>query len=388
MAASFAVFGTGSDTVNSLRSPAASNSIFSIRPTRGLISRRGIIPISTTQDVIGPIARTVKDVAVALTVMSSIGYDSYDNDTARVPSQNRNIDYVAALNSAPPMKELRLGLLEGFFNRTDSSETTPVNDVMDQLVSRLTAAGVEVIHITDTVYNATAIQALDTQRYEYRENMNNYLQRSSLKGSHPDTLDELYETNSNGTGGKFLVIPSQYEYVTTSLKSSTGGNATYDTVQAGIANLTVALQSTFAAHNLDAVIYPEQKNLVVKIGSASQSGRNGILAALTGSPVVTIPAGFSPKTDTAPIGVPIGFELLGEKWTEAKLLGIASQFETLLKTRRAPLWAREVVEVTSAANSTKVPSITPSTKNIPKAYPIGTLGGAVVSSEGVNLTGK
>lgn len=79
VAASFSVFATGSDTVNSLRSPASANSLFSCRPTRGLISRNGIIPISYTQDTIGPIARCVDDVAIALTVMASVGFDAQDN---------------------------------------------------------------------------------------------------------------------------------------------------------------------------------------------------------------------------------------------------------------------------------------------------------------------
>ncbi|KAF2103497.1 amidase [Rhizodiscina lignyota] len=388
VAASFFVFGTGTDTVNSLRSPPASNSLFSIRPTRGLISRQGIIPISTTQDVIGPIARTIKDVAVALTVMSSIGYDPQDNDTARVPQGNRNIDYAAAMDTAPPLKGLRLGLIEGFFNRTASTETTPVNEAFDKMVSRLTAAGATVVSIKESIYNSTAIQAFDTQRFEYRENMNKYLQRPSLKGTHPSTLDELYETSSNGTGGKFLVIPSQYEYVTTSLKSSTS-NATYDNIQRGISNLTIALQSTFAANNLDALIYPEQQHLVVKLGSPSQSGRNGILAALTGAPVVVVPAGFSPPTETAPIGVPIGMEILGPKWDEAKILGIAWQVEKLTKVRKSPVWAREVVEVSGrTANSTLVAKITPNTKNIPPEYPVGSLGGAIVNAEGVSFLKK
>lgn len=78
VAASFAVFATGTDTVNSLRSPAASNSLFSFRPTRGLISRAGVIPISSTQDAVGAMARTVRDLALAMTVMAGIGYDPRD----------------------------------------------------------------------------------------------------------------------------------------------------------------------------------------------------------------------------------------------------------------------------------------------------------------------
>ncbi|CAE7033567.1 Amidase domain containing protein [Pyrenophora teres f. teres] len=370
VAASFSVFGTGTDTVNSLRSPASANSLCSIRPTRGLITRTGIIPISTTHDVIGPIARTVKDVATALTVMASTGYDAADNDTALVPGPVRGIDYASSLSN-PSLKGLRIGVLNGFFNRTDAPEVTPVNKAMDSVMSRLSAEGVALVPINETIYNATTIQAAyDVQRFEYRQLMDQYLERPSLGGEHPATLTELYSRKAvNGSGGEFLVIPSQYEYVTTALVSSTT-NATYLDRQAGIRNLTLALLNTFTANSLDAIIYPEQKNLVVKIGSPSQSGRNGILAALTGTPVVTVPAGFSDPSDEAPAGVPIGMEVLGRPWEEQKLLRIGYAVEQLLKVRKSPVWAKEAVE---ARFYDSVPVITPDTSNIPRKYPLGTL---------------
>ncbi|KAK5683384.1 hypothetical protein LTS10_004915 [Elasticomyces elasticus] len=365
IAASFSVFGSGSDTVNSLRSPASANSLFSCRPTRGLISRKGIIPISYTQDVIGPIARSVEDVATALTVMSSIGYDAADNATALAPPGIQGTDYTASLKQGS-LKGLRIGLLEGFFNRTASGETTPVNQAMANVTAKLRRAGVTIVPITESLYNASAISALlDTQRYEYRQEMDAYLQRPSLKGQHPETLKELYATPP----GDFLVIPSQYDYVSTSLISSTS-NATYAAVQAGIQNLTLALRATFAVNKLDAMIYPEQKNLVVPIGSASQSGRNGILAALTGTPVVTIPIGFSPASATAPEGVPVGMELLGLPFTEAMLLQVAYQIEAIGRVRRTPKFAQQVVEMKQYE---AVPSVKPHAANIPKEYPIGVL---------------
>lgn len=370
VASSFCVFGTGTDTVNSLRSPASANSLCSIRPTKGLITRTGIIPISTTHDVIGPIARSIKDVAIALTVMATPGYDAADNETALVPSVNRDIDYAAAL-SAASLKGLRLGVLNGFFNRTNSSEVAPVNIAMDALMSRISAEGVTLVPIEESIYNATAIQAsYDVQRYEYRELMDAYLQRQSLAGEHPQTLKELYSRKSStNSSGEFVVIPSQYEYVNTALVSSTS-NVTYLERQANIRNLTLALLSTFVSNNLDAIIYPEQKNLVVKLGSPSQSGRNGILAALTGTPVVTIPAGFSEATEDAPIGVPIGMEILGRPFEEEKLLGIGYQIEQLTKIRKSPVFAKEAVEVPEYKS---VPLVTPNRDNIPSAYPLGTL---------------
>lgn len=370
VAASFCVFGTGTDTVNSLRSPASANSLSSIRPTRGLVTRTGILPISYTHDVIGPIAKTIKDVAIALTVMATTGFDAADNATALVPSANRNIDYAASLSKVS-LRGLRIGVLNGLFNRTNSSEVTPVNIAMDNVIDKLRAEGATLVPINDTLYNATAIQsALDVQRFEYRELMDGYLQRLSLSGNHPATLNELYSRKAvNGSGGEFVVLPSQYEYVNTALVSSTS-NATYIQRQHGIRNLTLALLNTFASNNVDAIIYPEQKNLVVKLGSPSQSGRNGILAALTGTPVVTVPVGFSEPSEDAPVGVPIGMEILGRPFEEQKLLSIGYQIEQLLKARRAPHWAKDVLEV---PEYTEVPSIRPNRTNIPAAYPLGTL---------------
>jgi Asp-tRNA(Asn)/Glu-tRNA(Gln) amidotransferase A subunit family amidase len=363
IAASFSVFGTGTDTVNSLRSPASANSLWSLRPTRGLVSRAGIIPISYTQDVIGPIARCVEDVATAITVMAGIGYDADDNATASVPAGIQGTDYAASLTTGS-LKGLRFGLLEGFFNRTASNETTPVNDAMRKHVAKLRAAGATIVSINETIYNASAILAAsDVQRYEYREELTKYLRKPTLSGTHPDSTNELYASD------KFLVLPSGYEYVTTSLVSSTS-NATYNSTLAGIQDLSLALEKTFATNDLDAIIYPEQKNLVVKIGSPSQSGRNGILAALTGTPVVTVPVGFSPATATAPDGVPIGMEILGRQWTEEKLLQIAYQIQQLGRVRKTPSWAKQQVAVRAYQ---RVPSVTPNVGNIPEEYPVGQL---------------
>ena len=363
VAASFAVFGTGTDTVNSLRSPASANNLFSVRPTRGLISRAGIIPISFTQDAVGPIARNVDDLAVALTVMASVDYDPDDNATALIPFSSIGQDYSAALYGGS-LQGMHFGLVEGFFNRTASNETTPVNQILDDMTAALTSAGAIVVPITSNIFNSTAISnAFDTQRFEYRQDMNTYLSQPSLQGTHPLTLNELYSSS------KYLVIPSQYSYVNTALVSSTD-NITYAGIKLGIQNLTTALESTFKLHSLDALVYPEQANLVVKIGSPSQSGRNGILAAVTGFPVVTVPAGFSSSTADAPLGVPIGMEILGMPWSEGKLLNIARMVADVKRVRRMPKSTEAAVESVQLG---EVPKIVPDTEHIPKAYPIGVL---------------
>lgn len=363
LAASFAVFGTGTDTVNSLRSPASANSLFSIRPTRGLVSRAGVMPISFTQDAVGPIARDLKDLAVALTVMAGTGYDSEDNATALVPDSSVCEDYSTALKGGS-LRGLRFGVMEGFFNRTTSNETTPVNEALDVIISNLNVAGATTVPITSPIYNATAISSLyDVQKFEFRQEMNAYLTRTTLPGTHPSTLEDVY------ANGNFLVIPDQYTFVKTALVSSTS-NTTYPKAKLGIQNLTTVLLSTFKTHSLTAILYPEQKSLAVKIGSPSQFGRNGILAAVSGFPVLTLPAGFSPATPEAPLGVPIGMEILGMPWSERKLFNIAKLITHRRRMRKQPVFSSQTLERRKLES---VPGIFPERAGIPAAYPLGVL---------------
>ncbi|KAI1141553.1 amidase signature enzyme [Hypoxylon sp. FL0543] len=362
IATSFAVIGTGTDAVNSLRSPASANNLVSVRPTRGLISRRGIMSISSTQDSIGPIARNVQDLAIALTVMSSVGADEADNATLLVPPEARGIDYTQGLDNGT-LAGLRIGLLDGFLNHTASNETTPVNNALIDAVGFLESQGAEIVNITESIYNATAIAKFDVQQFEFKEVLNNYLSSPSLNGDRANTWDKVY-------GGKeFLVIPAQYSFINNSRNGSTAAPA-YATAKQGIEELKAAVNATFANNQLDAVIYPEQRNLVVKIGSPSQAGRNGILAALTGVPVVTVPIGFSQPSVDAPIGVPIGMEILGLPFSESKLLNIANHFTRLHPLRKAPAFANCSVQMGSYAS---VPMVQPNVSNIPKEYPVGVL---------------
>ncbi|GAB1312127.1 hypothetical protein MFIFM68171_02337 [Madurella fahalii] len=360
-AANLAVLVTGTDTVNSLRSPASANSLFSFRPTRGLISRAGVIPVSFTQDTVGAVARNPKDLAIAMTVMASVGYDPRDNVTALVPPEVRHRDYTESLHGGS-LQGLRFGLLNGFFNHSVSAETTPVNDIMASMVSKLTDAGAAVVSITEPIYDTLAIATMDVQAFEFREQLDTYLTGPGHTGDHHTTsFDALYSS------GEFLVIPAQRGFIQRASRLSTGDAAYVGTLDR-IRTLTRALEATFARNNLDAIVYPEQKNLVVKLGAPSQSGRNGILAALTGHPVVCVPAGFSSPSADAPVGVPVGMEILGRPWSEGLLLNIASHISRLAPVRKMPPFANKTVEPKIYET---VPVITPNVANIPAEYPLG-----------------
>ncbi|KAK2882488.1 hypothetical protein FQN49_000318 [Arthroderma sp. PD_2] len=390
VAASFAVFGLGTDTVNSIRSPASANSLFSLRPTQGLISRAGVLPVSYTQDTVGPIARCVWDLAVSLNVMtmgSDGWYDGRDNMTASRPRHVRGLDYTDSL--APDeglyknsdLKGIRFGVLTGLFNRTDNPETTPVNEAVDAMVSKLEDAGAIMVPITESIYNSTAILNLDLQAYEYREMVDSYFQnlhhqRGLLSWGAdgqdpPHTLTDIY-TKISEDDPSFLVIPHQYGFIKAALISSPQ-DISYAQNQLSINALRLSVKQTFASHNLDALIYPQQQNLPVKLGSRNQYGRNGILAALTGNPVITIPAGFSKGgSRNTPIGVPVGMELMGLSWEEERLLSIAARIEALEKVRRAPILKAERGRGGSYSQALSfVPGIVPNTRDIHDVYPRG-----------------
>lgn len=365
VALSLCVFATGSDTMNSLRSPASANSLCSIRPTRGLISRSGVVPLSETQDAIGPIARSVRDVAVALSVMARVGKDEADSATAHIPDSLIGRDFSASLDSSS-LRGKHFGLLKGLCTSSegDDLEERPVREALVDAVTKLRQAGALVSNVSDPVFCSQAIlDRADTQTYEYAGLLDAYLSRADVEGNFPKTASQLYSTD------EFLVIPAQYEKVRAALRSSTR-EVDYTRAKQEIRKLQAKLEETLQKGHFDALIYPEQTNLVVSLGSPSQRGRNGILAAVTGYPAVCVPMGFSPESESALDGVPIGLEILGRPWEEEKLLQIARQVEQLLAARRAPRISGRAV---NARPMPSVPSVEPTNPSLPREYPVGRL---------------
>jgi amidase len=323
LAANFATVGTGSDTVNSIRSPASANSLVGIRPTRGLISRTGVIPVSFTQDAAGPLARTVADVAVMLDVMA--GYDPDDPVTAlgigRIPAT-----YTASLDRNG-LKGARIGVLRTLFG--SGHDHQEVNRVMANALEALKKQGAILVDIDDAAFDTGKLNlGLDVQKYEYKFDLNNYLKAQPDPPVH--SLAELVASGKYHKASleKFLASAESYE---------NGLNEPdYKDRRVKIDDLQVQLANVIAKNDVVALVYPHQKRLPVMIGDAVQAERNGILAALTGFPAITIPAGFSSPTESAPIGVPVGIEFLGEPFTEPQLLRIAYGFEQATHARKPP----------------------------------------------------
>ncbi|WP_336489377.1 amidase family protein [Methylobacterium nigriterrae] len=323
VAANFALAGTGSDTVNSIRSPASANNLVGLRATQGLISLNGIMPVSKTQDAIGPITRTVADAAALLQAMA--GPDL--NDPLTSPSAGKVPDSYAAFLKPDALKGARLGVVKALFGT--KPEHAEVSRVMQQALDALEKAGAVLVTIEDPAFEADKLNAEnDVQTYEFKTLFNGYL--AGIPNAPQKDLAGIIAS------GRFHK-PALEKFLT-------GAEARQDGMQEPeykarlerIAAFKAHVASVFDREHLDALIYPLQKRLVVPIGELNQADRNGIVAGLTGYPAIDVPAGFSAPSETAPLGVPIGMDLLGQPWSEGKLLGLAYAFEQATKLRRPP----------------------------------------------------
>jgi len=320
LAANLAVVGTGSDTGQSIRSPSSANSLVGIRPTRGLVSRSGVIPNSQTQDEVGPIARTVTDAALLLDVMA--GYDAGDPITAfgdgRIPKTYTH------LLSKDALKGARIGVMTNLFG--DAERHREVNKAMDAVMARMESQGATFIRFKLPEYD-TLLSGIDTQPFEARTVMERYF--SALGPNAP--VKNFAQLVAAKTSAVQKTLEAELAIVD-------GMNSqTYKDRMLNRDKLRLAVATKIADLNLDAILYPLQRILVAPVTAGEQAERNGTLSNGTGFPAVTFPAGFSAPSTTAPLGVPVGAELLGLDYTEDRLLAYAYAFEQAAGLRKSPL---------------------------------------------------
>ena len=324
VAANFAAAGTGSDTGGSIRSPCSANSLVGLRPTRGLISRDGIVPVSFTQDTIGPMTRNVDDTARLLDVM--VGYDANDPVTA-FSVGNIPKTYTAFLQNG--LKGARLGVLTNLFG--SGPEYEEVNRVMAKAIDMLQEQGAVIVRLEDAALDTNMLTAkFRLNEPEFKAALNRYLQQ---QGSHVP-VHSLAEIIASGQYHK----PTLEKFFATAQSYEDGPNsADYKDRRMRMEEIRIEVANLMAKNQLDALIYPHQKCLVLPIGATFQKDRNGVIAALAGFPAIEVPAGFSTPTTNAPIGVPVGMELLGRAWAEPELIKLAFGFEQATHLRKPPV---------------------------------------------------
>lgn len=331
IAAGYATIGLGTDTGGSIRGPASSNGIAALKPTLGLLSRDGIIPLALTFDTGGPMARSVYDVAVALGVMT--GVDAADAATKKSEGKSEN-DYTKYLK-ADALKGARIGVARDFMG-VDAE----VDWLIDAAIAAMRKAGATVVDVRFPKWMLDAKGEFYTMiRFpEFPVQLAGYLK--TLGPSYPKTLQQIIERaqvvtspRPDGAGPN----ASRWAMFARELAGGSLDDYRYLSVRDhGLPLIRQVVEGALAAQSLDAVVYPtasKRPDLIATPpeapGGGSASGAN--IANLTGFPDLIVPAGFTSE------GLPVGISFLGPAFSEGRLFGLGYSFEQATRARRRPV---------------------------------------------------
>jgi amidase len=323
VAASLCAAAVGTETDGSILSPASVCGIVGLKPTVGLISRSGIVPIAHSQDTAGPMARSVRDCALLLGAL--VGHDPLDaamqGRAAASPP-----DYLAALDTGA-LKGARLGVARQFFGFHDGVERAFV----PMLAALQKAGAVLVDPVTLPAIDTLSDAELTVLLFELKADLNAYLQRPGFSAP-VKSLAEVIAFNERHADremkwfGQDLLIKAQAK----------GPLTDTDYLQARALCLRVArdegIDAVMREHRLDALIAPTggpawPSDLV--LGDHYVGGGSTSPAAIAGTPAITVPAGQVH-------GLPVGLSFFAQAWSEARLLGLAYAFEQATHARQPP----------------------------------------------------
>jgi amidase len=322
IAANFAAIGVGTETDGSIVCPSNNCGLVGIKPTVGLWSRAGIIPISASQDTAGPMARTVADAALLLAAVR--GGDPRDPATAALVSR-RAEDYAAALDPAG-LRGARLGIARNFFGFS-----AHVDRVMEEALAACKAQGAILVDPanfpTAGQFDADEYQVL---LYEFKDGINRYL--ASLGPSSPmKSLEDLIAFNEREKERE-LAFSGQETFIEAQAKGPLTTPA-YRSALARCRRLSrrLGIDALMARHRLDAIVAPTGGPAWTTdhVNGDHFSGGSSTPAAVAGYPAITVPAGDV-------FGLPVGICFFGAAWSEARLIKLAFAYEQATHHRRPP----------------------------------------------------
>ena len=314
VAASLAAAGLGTDTSGSIQIPSSFQNLFGLRPTRGLTSRGGVMPMSSSQDVAGPMARSVTDLAILL-----------DATVGRDPSDPASVDarrwipksYRDALQSGG-LEGVRIGVERSLFG--DAEQDREVADIVLAALAVMQAQGAELIEVSLPILSERLVES-ETTEYEFKFDLAGYLR--AHPGAPVGSLSEILE---RGLYSKALERRLRSWNTPQVLDTPR-----YREVLALRATLREAVLDAFREQRLDALAYPGTTRKPALIGTSQGGWGAGCqLSPATGLPQLAVPVGFSAE------GLPVGMALLGLDFAEPVLLKLAYAWERSQRLRRAP----------------------------------------------------
>jgi len=330
IAAAFAQFGLGTDTGGSVRGPSSSNGIVGLKPTHGLLSRDGIVPLALSFDTGGPMARSVYDIAVSLNVMT--GVDPADPATKKSEGKIAK-DYTKFLQTGA-LKGARIGIARDF-----TGKDAGVDAVVEKAVATLKKLGATTVDVKYPDYLLEAKQPIYNLLVstEFKAQITDYLKTTGPK--YPKSFDEIVaKANDPSTGYRSPEKAYALKY-TASLALDLHDPQYLAIKNEQLAAVKAGIDALFTKYKVDAILYPTSprpatlikpdkppERPLVGAGSASATS----FANETGYPDLIVPAGMTPE------GLPVTVSFFGPAFSEPKLLGYGYDFEQATKAIKQP----------------------------------------------------
>ncbi|MDI1429125.1 amidase [Polyangium sorediatum] len=321
IAASLGAIGVGTETDGSILCPSSVNGLVGLKPTVGLISRSGIIPISISQDTAGPMARTVTDAAILLGALAAV--DPADPAAWKQGALPR--DYTIYLKPGA-LRGKRLGVL-----RQAMGTHPDVDRAAEASMATLRAQGAELVDVEMDTYNRWNEPEFTLMLYEFKDGLNMYLRRS---GAPHASLEALIAWNKAHADTVMPFFGQELFEKAQALGPLT--DAAYLDAREAARRLAgkEGLLAVLDGERLDAVVAPSMAPAWLTdhvLGDHFMGTSHGV-AAVAGTPSITVPMGESH-------GLPLGFVFMGRAYAEGELLGMAFAFEQAARARRAPAFA-------------------------------------------------
>jgi amidase len=324
VSANLCVAGVGTETDGSVVCPSSANGLAGLKPTVGLVSRSGIVPISHSQDTAGPMARTVRDVAILLGAMAGADPQDSATDVSTNHSQGKLFpDYTKFLDPAG-LKGARLGVVRKYFGFNDA-----VDQLMETLIGEMKRAGAEIVDPADIPTIGKFDESeLTVFLYELKADLAAYLAR---RGSSVKTLKDVIEFNERNRDREMPYFGQDIF-----LKSEQKGPLTSKEYLDALAlnrqlSRAEGIDFIMDKFNLDALVAPTAGPawLTDLINGDHAAGGSSSAAAVAAYPNINVTAGYL-------WGLPVGISFFGRGWSEPTLLKIAYSFEQLTKARQKP----------------------------------------------------
>jgi amidase len=321
VAASLCALAVGTETDGSVVCPASANGIVGIKPTLGMISRAGIIPIAHSQDTAGPMARTVRDAAILLNVLA--GADPRDRATAESAGKIE-ADYTRFLDPNG-LRGARIGVARKYFGFSDS-----VDDLMNSVMEEMKRQGAVLVDPADLESHGKFDDTESTVLYyELKADLNAYLAGRPDAPVH--SLKEIIDFNQRNKD-KEMPYFAQDTFIKAEAKGPLDSKEYLDALEANHRfSRAEGIDGLMDKFHLDAIMAPTGSPAWITdlVNGDHSGGGSSNAAAVAGYPDITVPAGFI-------AGLPVGMSFFGRAWSEPVLLKIAYGFEQATKARKPP----------------------------------------------------